>query len=71
MYCNNIIPQLVVHVVECLIPQDTSVVDEYINSAKRVNGSFDNGITILGRCFVAHSFPSQLFNLLDGGVRID
>lgn len=46
MYCNHVVPQLVVHVGECLVSQNSSVVDQDIYSSVCVNGCFYDGIAI-------------------------
>jgi hypothetical protein len=40
------IPQVIVHVGECLVTQNTSVVDQDVNTSVGVNGGLDNSGTI-------------------------
>lgn len=48
------IPLIVGHVGKCLVPENASIVDQYVDSAEVVDGSFDDSITILNRCLIAH-----------------
>lgn len=65
------VPQVVVHVGEGLVTEDTSVVDNDINTAKGVNGALDDGIAILGRSLDTDSLAAELLNLLNDGVGVD
>ena len=71
MYCNHVVPKLVIHVGEGLVSQDSSVVDQNIYSSVCVDGCFYDGIAIFSGGFVADRFSSHLLNLLHNGVRVD
>ena len=47
MYSHDLIPHFLVHVDESLVPQNTSIGDENVNSAKGINSGFDDSIAIL------------------------
>lgn len=65
------VPQVVVHVGESLVTQDTSVVDQDINTTKGIDGGLDDILAILARCLVSNSLAAHLLDLLDNGLGVD
>lgn len=65
------VPQVVVHVVESLVTQDTCVVHEDINASECLNGRLDNTLAVFARGLVAHSLSTELSDLIDSRVRVD
>ena len=66
MDCHHVIPKLIVHVVESFVSQNSSVVDENINSTEGINGGFDDDISVFSGCLVSYGSTAQFFNFLDG-----
>lgn len=62
------IPVLIFHVFEGNVTQDTGVVDEDINSAKALDGSVNNGLTILDTVVVGDGLSAGLANFLDDDI---
>lgn len=71
MDADNIIPLLIGHIGESLVPQDTGIVDHNIDSAVGIDGGLDDRIPVLNRCLVADSFSTEFLNLLDDGIWVD
>lgn len=65
MNSNNLVPHLVVHVGKSLVSKDASVVDNDVDSAISIDGSFHYCVTILSGGLIAHRLPTILLNLLD------
>jgi hypothetical protein len=68
------VPILIFHVLEADISQDTSVVDEDIDSAKRFNSSLNNSSTILDAVVVGNGLSAGLLDFIDnyiGGLGYD
>jgi hypothetical protein len=61
---------LVVHVGECLITQDACIVDDDVNAAVGIDGSFHDGVAIFGARLDTYSLATELLNLLHYVVRI-
>ena len=65
------VPEVVVHVGEGLVTQNTGVVDKDINASKSINGRLDNSLTVFTRGLVANSLSTKLLDLLNNGVGVD
>lgn len=65
------VPEAVIHVVEGLVTKDTSVVHNDIDTAKGINGSLHNGITVLSGELGANGLATHLLDLVNDIVRID
>lgn len=70
MHVHDGVPQIVVHVGEGLVTEDTGIVDEDINAAKGIDGTLDDGLAILGRSLDADGLAAHLLDLPDDGVRV-
>lgn len=64
-------PQLVGHIGECLVAQDTGVVDDDVDAAEGVNDSLDDLVTLLGRSLDADSLAAGLLDLVDNIIGVD
>ena len=53
------IPHFLVHILERLVPQDTSVGNKDVYRAKSINGGLDDGITIFGGTSCSDSFSAS------------
>ena len=65
------VPEGVIHVGEGLVTEDTSVVHNNIDAAKGIDGSLDDGITVLSRELGTNSLAAHLLDLVDDIVRVD
>ena len=65
------VPQLVGHVGEGFVTENTSVVDKDIDAAIVVNGRLDDSLAILDGGTGANSLAASLDNLLNNGVGVD
>ena len=70
MHVHDWVPEIVVHVGEGLVSQDTGVVDHDIYAAKGIDGTLDDCVTILGRGLDTDSLAAHLLDLLDNGIRV-
>lgn len=64
------VPEVVVHVGEGLVAQDTGVVDNDVNAAKGINGTLDDNVTILSGGLDTSSLATSSADLANNGVRI-
>jgi hypothetical protein len=48
MNSNDLVPLLIFHVGECLVSEDTSIVDDDINAAESVDCSLHDCISVFG-----------------------
>jgi len=62
---------LVVHVGECLVAQDTGVVDDNVDTAESIDRSLYHSVTVLSTGLDADCLASKLLNLLDSVVGVD
>jgi hypothetical protein len=62
------IPVLIFHVFEGDVTQDTSVVDENIDSPKVLDSGFNNGLAILDAVVVGDGLAAGLANLVDDDI---
>jgi hypothetical protein len=65
------VPEVVVHVGEGLVTQDTSVVHEDINATEGIDGGFDDGVTVLAGGLVANGLTAHLTDLLDDRLGVN
>lgn len=56
---HDLIPHLLVHVDECLVPEDTGIGNEDMNGTEGINCSLDDSITIFGRTDSSDSLASN------------
>ena len=52
------IPVSIAHVSKGPVPQDTSIIDKYVNPSVVINGRLDNLITILDRVVISNSLSA-------------
>ena len=62
------IPVFILHVLEADVPQDPSVVQEHINSAKLFDGSFDDLLPIFNAVVISDGFASSCSDFFDDYV---
>lgn len=65
------VPQVVVHVCESLVAQNTGVVDQDINTAEGIDSGLDDILAIFAGCLVANSLAAHLLDLLDHGLGVN
>ena len=65
------VPQVVVHVVEGLVPEDTGVVDDDVDAAESVDGSLHDGVAVLGRELGADRLAAEGLDLVHNIVGVD
>jgi hypothetical protein len=65
MDIHNQIPVLVLHVLKADIPQDTSIVDEDIDSAIVLDGSLDDLVAVGDAVVVGYGLSTCGFDLVD------
>jgi len=65
------VPEVVVHVGEGLVAEDTGVVDNNVDTAEGVDGDLDNGITVLGGVLGTDSLATHLLDLVDDIIGVD
>lgn len=65
------VPEAVIHVSERLVPQDTGVVDNNVDTAKGINGGLHDSIAILSGELGTNSLASHLLDLIDNIIRVD
>ena len=65
------VPEVVVHVGEGLVTQNTGVVDKDVNATKGIDGRLDNSFTVFTRGLVANSLSTKLLDLLNNRVGVD
>lgn len=70
VHIENGVPEGVVHVGKGFVTEDTSVVDNDINAAVVINGSLDNGLTVLSRSLDADGLATSLLDLVDDIVGV-
>lgn len=58
------IPVLVLDVLEADVSQDTSVVDQDVDPAEGLDGSFDDLVAVLNGVVVGDGFPTSLLDLI-------
>ncbi len=68
---NNRVPQIISHVSESLVSENTSVVDQNIDTTVSVDGGLDNSWAILARGLVAHGLSTELLDLLDNRLGVN
>ena len=66
----NLVPQAVIHIGECLVAQNSSVVDHDIDPAVCIDGGLDNCITVFDRRLVADGLATHFLNFLHDRVWI-
>ena len=52
------IPVSIAHVSEGPVPQDTSIIDKYVDPSVVINGRLDNLITVLDRVVISNSLSA-------------
>lgn len=62
------VPVRILHVLEADVAQNTGIVDEDIDPAESLDGSVDNGLTILHGVVVCYSFSSCGLDLVDDNI---
>lgn len=62
------IPVLVLHVLEADIPQNTSVIEEDVNTAKVLNSRVNNGVTVLDAVVVGNSLAAGGPDLINDDI---
>lgn len=62
------VPVLILHVLEADITEDTGIVKEDIDTAEVLNGSLDDGLTILNAVVVGSRLTASGADLLDNEV---
>lgn len=65
---HNQVPVIILHVLEADIPEDTGIVNEYINATKGFDSSLNDLVSILDRVVVADSVASSGLDLLDNNI---
>lgn len=65
------VPEVVIHVGEGLVAEDTGVVDDDIDTAKGINSSLDNGITVLSRELGTDGLATHLLDLVNNIIGVD
>ena len=68
VYLHHQVPVLIFHVLEADIAQNAGIVDEDINSAKGLDRSLDNLVTVLDRVVVRDGLAASRCDLLDNLV---
>ena len=71
MNSNDLIPQFVVHVGKSLVSEDASVVDNDVDSAKRIDSSFHHCVAIFSGSFITHGLSTILLDLLNHIIWVD
>ena len=64
------VPEVVIHVRECLVPEDTGIVNDDVETAERINGALDDLLSILGGSFHASGLSAQFLDLSNDGIGI-
>lgn len=59
------VPVLVFDILEANIPEDTSVVDKNIDTAKGLDRGVDDFVTVFNRIVVGNSLAAGLLDLVD------
>ena len=62
------VPVLVLHVLETDIPEDTGIVDEYIDPAESLDGRFDDSLTIFNAIVIRHCLSAGSFDLIHDNI---
>lgn len=62
------VPVLILHVLEADITENASIVDQDVNPSKGLDGSLDNGLSVLYTVIVGYGLAASSFDLLDDGV---
>lgn len=65
------VPEVVVHVGESLVTEDTSVVDEDVDAAEGIDGTLDDSLTVFSRSLDTSSLTAELLDLVDNVIRVD
>ena len=69
MYVHNDIPICIFHIAKRHIPQNSSIVDEHVNTSKVVNSSLDDPVSMLDRVIIWDSNTTRLIDFLNYNIR--
>jgi hypothetical protein len=59
VHSHDLVPHLLVHVDESLVPEDTGIGDEDVNGTEGIDCSLDDSITIFGRADSRNSLTTN------------
>ena len=68
MDCCDEVPILIFHILEADISQDAGIVDEDINTAEVLNGSFNDLLAIRDAVIVGYGFAACGLDLIDDNI---
>ena len=65
MYLHDQVPIVIFHILEADIPQNASIVDQYVDSAEVVDSSLDYALTVHDIVVVGYGLAAGLSDLVD------
>jgi hypothetical protein len=68
MNLDNQVPIIILHVLEADVAEDTGIVDEDVDAAESLDGSFDDCLTILDTAIVGNGLAASFFDLLNDHI---
>ncbi len=68
---HNLVPLLVIHIGKRLVPKDSRIVDNNVQSAECINSRLDDNVAVLSRSLIPHCRAACLLDFSDDRVRAD
>jgi len=68
MYLHDQVPVVILHILKADVAQDAGIVDEDIDPPKVLNGSLDDGFTVLDAVVVGDGLAAGFSDLVDDNI---